>query len=629
MTYRHLLLALCISIGASPLFAQEVISPLTWNPALYYEQEALSKVSKPAFKKSEVLELPFFDDFSSTRTYPDKARWIDRDVYINTSFCVRPPSHGVATFDGLDQRGFPYNTDGFNNPRPCDSLTSCPIDIKDLTEADSLYLSFYLQQKGLGDNPETNDSFILEFRTENNFWVKAWTATVKPKSNKIYPFEQFLVPIKHDNFNLFHDSFQFRFRTYGNKTGALDHWHLDYVYLDKDRTQTDTIVRDVSIARPPKGLFKTYYSMPYRHFAKNRNAYLNPKIDYHVINKDSLTQNPDIYYDIRDVTNDELLYSSFDEKNQLVGVAPFSTKTGSQDNKLPNDYFRSKGDPKVKLELKMNVSSTNLVSDFELTEENDEFVMYQNFDDYFAYDDGSAEGGYGLQNVREGAVALEFRVEVPDTLKYVAFHFTGGFEALPDQQKFSVMVWEKIEPVGQEVVISKLSGVRPQYSDYINGYVLYELEKPVVISGNFYVGWQQFSTFNMNVGIDLDYRFFNDSMPNPNLWFNSSGQWQQSKVVGTPMIRPVFQDGVVLSTQEPKASKIAVYPNPIQDFVTIQAAEDGMVAQVFNLQGQLIEQKETSSNKVVFQTQHLQKGVYLVRVKTENGSSFSQKLVKQ
>lgn len=630
MTYRSLLPLFTLLLLTGSLFAQETVVPLTWNPALYYQQIELSKAGEPAYKKSdEVLELPFFDDFSSTRVYPDKGRWLDRDVYINTSYCVNPPSHGVATFDGLNQRGFPYNTSGFNSPRPCDTLTSCPIDLEELTESDSVFISFYVQQKGLGDNPETNDSFILEFKADNSNWIQAWSAKVKDKSTEKYPFEQFVVQVMHEKYNFLHDSFQFRFRAYGNKTGALDHWHLDYIYLNKDRSRVDTIIRDVSLHRPPKGLFKTYYSMPYRHFEKNRNAYINDNIDFHAINKDSLVQNPDIFYNVTDVTNNELVYSSVDERNQLIGVQPFSTKSGAQKNFFRGDYFSNLADKRVKLELKLNLSSSNLVSGIELTKENDELVMYQNFDDYFAYDDGSAEGGYGLQNVREGAVALQFRVEVADTLKYVAFHFTGGFEVLPEQQKFNVMVWEKIEPIGQEVVLAKLSGVRPEYSDYINGFVVYKLENPVPINGNFYIGWQQFSNFNMNVGIDLDYRFFNDSLPNPNLFFNSSGQWQQSRVIGTPMMRPVFQDNVVLSSPQASENQIAVYPNPVHNFVTIKSASAGFDAEIFNLQGQQLDALTTDGNQVVFATDQLNPGIYLVRVRNRDGSIFSQKIVKQ
>lgn len=632
MTHRSLLPALAFLLFAGSLSAQETIVPLTWNPALYYQQLELSKEYSPAYKRSnDILELPFFDDFSSTRTYPDKARWEDRDVYINTSYCVNPPSHGVATFDGLDQRGFPYNTSGFNTPRPCDTLTSCFIDLEGLTPDDSVYLSFYLQQKGLGDNPEDNDSFILEFKADNNKWINAWNAEVKEKSNDIYPFEQFLVSVENENYNYLHDSFQFRFRTYGNRTGALDHWHLDYVYLNKDRFETDTIVRDVSIHRPPKGLFKVYYSMPYRHFERNRTAYINEQIDFNAVNRDSLVQNPDIYYDVTDVTNDSLLYSSFEERNQIVGVQPFSTKTRSQPNTYRNDYFSNLADKRVKLELKLNLSSSSLVSGIELTRENDELRMYQNFDDYFAYDDGSAEGGYGLQNVREGAVALKFNVEVPDTLRYVAFHFTGGFEVLPETQKFSVMVWDQIEPIGDEIVLAKLSGVRPKYSDYINGYVLYELEQPVPINGSFYIGWQQFTNFNLNVGIDLDYRFFNDSLPNPNLFFNSSGQWQQSKVVGTPMMRPVFADDVVLNAKEaPETPTLEVYPNPVLHTLNIHNPSSGSFQlEMFNLQGQQVIQQQAQGTHIIIPMEQLPMGIYLLRAKNEDGSIVNKKIVKR
>ena len=626
MTRKTLLLPTLLLCVTGAMAQHEVVTPLTWNPTLTYHTEDASN-ENAAYKKRTTVLLPFFDDFSSSRIYPDRARWVERDVYVNSSYAIQPPSHGVATFDGLDQRGFPYNQDGQNEPRSCDTLTSQYIDLSGLSESDSIYISFYLQQKGIGDNPEPNDSFILEFKNGSNNWVHAWSTYGQRTKAGDFPFVQYIVRVHNQKHNLYFDSFQFRFRNHGNKTGALDHWHLDYVYLNKNRTHTDTIIRDVAIHLAPKGLFKNYYSMPFRHFNENTNFYLNKKIDYQVHNKDSLVQNPDIHYVITDVTNSQELYSSFELRRVLTQIQPFSRKSRAQDNKLPIQYFRSKGDPKVRLELKLNATSKNIVSGIELTRQNDEFKMYQSFDDFFAYDDGSAEGGYGLKNVREGAVALKFRVEVPDTLKYIAFHFTGGFEVLPDQKKFNIMVWDKVQ--NGEIERAKLSGVKPVYSDYLQGFVLYKLKQPLVISGDFFVGWHQFSEFNLNVGIDLDYRFFNDSLPNPNLWVNANGKWEQSKVVGTPMIRPVFADGVKLSVANPVEPHISIYPNPVVTNFNIQLDQSGYTASLYNVQGKEVSAQTTSGTGINIDATGLPKGLYILRIETNDGQMLTRKIIKQ
>src|SRR5690606_37405864 len=100
-----------------------------------------------------MISLPFFDDFSQQYYYPDADKWEDNYVYINSNYAVNPISYGVATFDGLDSTGYPYN---FNNPTShgvADYLTSKPIDLSSVT--DSVYLSFFFQPQGNGNRPET------------------------------------------------------------------------------------------------------------------------------------------------------------------------------------------------------------------------------------------------------------------------------------------------------------------------------------------------------------------------------------------------------------------------------------------------------------------------------------------
>ncbi|MBI3141577.1 MAG: T9SS type A sorting domain-containing protein [Bacteroidetes bacterium] len=599
-------------------------SIIAWNAGHALPQAPLMR------KKALVLSLPFFDDFSSTQVYPDPERWVDRSIFINNGFAWNPPSHGVATFDGLNAKGYPYNVDGNNAPRGCDTLTSQWIDLEGLDGNDSVYLSFYYQQKGLGDNPEKSDSLVLEFKTIAGYWLHAWANNGQDFSADYLPFKQILVKLPEmENSTLFHDSFQFRFRTWGNRTGALDHWHLDYVYLNKDRNALDTVLEDVAIYRRPKGLLKEYFSMPWRHFREDRAAFRNAGIEYNVYNKSLSVQSPDVYYTITDVTHNELLYSSFDLRNQLTDVGVYGQKTGEQDNLLPFTYFDNLDTPNVRLEIQLHAISRSIVGGPELLKENDKFTFHQYFDQYFAYDDGSAEGGYGLKNTRQGSVALRFTLRRVDTLKYVAFHFTGGFEALPEQQKFNLVVWNKLTPTPE--VIARKVGLTPVYSQLINGFTMYELDEPLIVSGEFFVGWEQFTAYNLNVGIDLDYRFFNDEKPNPNLFFNATGNWENSKVLGTPMIRPVFGEPKSLG-MAPVASEtgMTLYPNPAANVVWVGLGGWGKGSLDFlSPQGQILYSQEHEGPVVELHIGHLPVGIYLLRFSNNEGLVQFAKLVKE
>ncbi|MBI1182754.1 T9SS type A sorting domain-containing protein [bacterium] len=615
------------------VFAQyEEVTPLYRNQVIInYLQKQKDKPAALAYKKLPVLSIPFFDDFSSTKIYPDKARWADRSVYVNNGFAINPPSHGVATFDGLDKRGYPYNVDGNNFPKSCDTLTSNYIDLSGFGETDSLYLSFYLQQKGMGESPEKDDSFMLEFHAENGEWREMWATNGQFDSSGYYPFKQIMVKIPdRASFRYFHDSFQFRFRNYGNRTGALDHWNLDYVYLDKNRTQADTVLEDVSIYRQPKGLFNVYYSMPWRYFKQDRETYLNSTIDFHVYNKALNKQSPDIFYTIRDANRvDTPMYSSLSERNQINDISPFTQKTGSQKNMLPYTYFNNLDTQTAKIELKLTVKSRNLVGGPELLKQNDVMVIHQYFGEYLAYDDGSAEGGYGLKNTRQGGVALKFSIKGIDTIKYIAFSFTGGNEVLPDKQKFNLIIWERLYPTPVELM--KMTGLHPIYSELYNGFALYKLDKPLVISGEFFVGWEQNIAYNLNVGIDLDYRFFNDNKPNPNLYFNAAGTWENSKIVGTPMIRPVFGEHAMLSAPRiERQAEIICYPNPVTNVLQIVLPDNnnGMAA-IYNTNGQMLLSENLGQHNMQLDLSALPAGLYLLRVETEKGAVFNKTLVKK
>ena len=114
------------------------------------------------WQKKDTLKIPFFDDFISTKVYPDSTKWFNNYVYINNDFGVNPPSYGVATFDDLDSKGNPYQELNDQTSGACDTLSSLAINLKDSSTkiysiADSIYFSFFFQRQGLGDPSDLKD----------------------------------------------------------------------------------------------------------------------------------------------------------------------------------------------------------------------------------------------------------------------------------------------------------------------------------------------------------------------------------------------------------------------------------------------------------------------------------------
>ena len=64
----------------------------------------------------------------------------------------------------------------------------------------------------------------------------------------------------------FQDGFKFRFSSFGTLNGSLDHWNLDYVYLNENRSQNDTLMQDWAFTNVPISVIDNYSSVPWKHY---------------------------------------------------------------------------------------------------------------------------------------------------------------------------------------------------------------------------------------------------------------------------------------------------------------------------------------------------------------------------
>src|SRR5690606_21325400 len=122
----------------------------------------------------------------------------------------------------------------------------------------------------------------------------------------------------------------------------------------------------------------------------------------------------------------------------------------------------------------------------------------------------------------------------------------------------------------------RMDAGRPVYTDSINGFHLYMFDSAVYVSGRFYVGWTQNSSFLLNVGLDRNYKHNGQSIPHPNLYSNIGGSWRNATVPGTIMMRPVMGDMSEIPLQTHKIEQlpsIIVYPNPANQTFKLQLNE--------------------------------------------------------
>ncbi len=589
----------CISMGVGQ--AQEVLTPLRKNAA---------QRQYPQYRVQNTLDtiaLPFIDDFSNSQVVPAPRRWTDRFVFVNTDMADGPPTLGVATFDGLNAQGDAYDPFAVNSNGLADRLTSQAINLGLETPADSVYLSFFFQPGGWCDPPETNDSLSLEWLDKNGSWRWIWSR--RGSANR--PFEQVILPVIDTSF--LHAGFRMRWSSYGNLSGNVDVWHLDYVRLARNRTANDTLITDVGFRFRPSSLLQPYQEMPWRQFAADS---LRFKALNHVVTARNLgaPRNVAYKYAARNLNNGTTIVD-LGEQN----ISPFPSLNDFSFSFQAFPIPQPASGDSLTLET---VYSLRTAPDFLAA--NDTVRRIHRFWNHFAYDDGTAETGYGLNTIG-GSVAYKFYVARPDTLRGVWMQFTQAAENAA-LELFNLKVWAFIGEgsfTGNESVLRQQDLLRPRYADSIGQFVYYALDTPVVVRDSFYVGWQQLTQRLLNIGLDR-----NNNVPGVK-WFNVQGQWNPSLINGMWMIRPVLGDSLRYPTAlaEMKVPAVKIFPNPVEDQLFIQSTGEWKSYEIMDLQGRMLLQGKAIEESI--STHWLQPGMYLLRLSDSRGRTHTARFIRR
>jgi len=618
---KNKILLLIILLFPAFSFSQEIVTGLSTNALLKGHAKAHSHKTA-----SNMLRLPFFDDFSETNIYPNDSLWADSNVFINSAYEFSPVTVGVATFDALNDTGALYqNADAYGFT--ADTLTSKPIRLDSvfqsgswapLKKSDSVYFSFYYQPQGTGNAPETDDSLVLEFYSPKTAtWSSVWSSEgmtlAQFHSRYNVWFKQVMIPIS-DSTSYFHKGFQFRFYNWASLAnnsmpswaGNVDQWNIDYVYLNKNRNMADSVYKDIAFAAPATSVLKNYYSMPWSQFNVDPAAELKDSLLTEIFNLDTVTYN-----------------TSYDYCVTQIGGAWNHCYTGGSAN-FPGQTMQIKNRP-------VNFSFPTVAgdsADFLFTHfikegingddhrKNDTIYFEQKFYDYYAYDDGVAEAGYGLTPANS-MLAYKFTLNKPDTLRAVKIFFNQTLNNA-SKQFFKLTLWDDAGGHPGNVIWHSLS-IKPQYEDSLNKFYNYRLDTARALSGTFYVGWKQMTDDFLNIGFDRN----NDE--HSKIFFNTGTGWQNSMYSGALMIRPVFGKPLPLvagiSEMAQTKGEIKAYPNPssgnnITLVLPAEANKDVSKLRIhlFDMLGKEVCNYPYRNNIDVSQ---LQNGIYLLSVTSE------------
>ncbi len=636
------LFLLCLPVLIPGVFAQEILTGLETNPVIQARIGAMARMGIPAPEPDTTpVTLPFFDDFSSGDVFPSAERWADRYTFRNTDIPVYPINFGAITFDAVNDSGRMYSR---AVPGPAsfiaDYLTSRYIRLdsllspvpKALTPADSVVLSFYYQPQGRGRSPETSDSLTLEFFIRPGFdsitptdtihvpdlWEKIWQIKGMALDtfllNNGRYFVQVLIPVTDPKF--FRKNFRFRFHNRVSLATDVepswqsncDHWNLDNIYLSHSRSVFDTIYPEIRFIERPPSMLKNYSMMPYPHYADDPTGELKDTIDILISNRD--VQPRDCHYYYRLSSPDGSFVKTYDGGNSLIN--PFYTSgyvTYPPFAHPPVPYLFPLYQRDSAAFLVRHVIYENLPGSLL----GDTIESWQRFYNFFAYDDGTPDAGYGL-SIASGKLACRFRLnKSPDTLRAVNLYFNRTLSG-SNEKNFYLCVWNDNNGRPGDTVYSDL--VVPLFADSLNEFVTYHLERPVRLTGTFYVGWIQTTSDNLNLGFDR----YNDS--HTNILYNVTGQWMESSYSGSLMIRPLVGKPLPVGIPAPESeTALVVYPNPSDgSLLHIRYPQNldvtGYSVEILNLYGQVVHRVPASG---ALSVSHLPPALYLLVLKDKAG----------
>ncbi len=590
------------------------------------------------------INIPFLDDFSYEGPYPDNDLWLDNEVFVNKTMAINPPSIGVATFDGLNSYGKPY-ADTYGQ---ADRLTSNFIDLSGVTGA--LALSFYVESTGLGDKPEVKDSLVLEFRNDDGEWAHINQFVDEgPDARERFAFYKFEINPEYR-----HADFQFRLYNYSDRSGIQDNWHLDYVRISQENP--DSTFADVAFTREPDFILSPYTSMPYRHFDGAETENLTDEIMVGLYNHtDQVLNITPTRVSLQELSSN---ITPFGNTLTLLNGQEANVPNGVPVNRTyPLQEFPTASDPVYgdfvqimsgpgldgfdKLEFLMTYEledNTQITqAGFEAVQVNDHVERTTVMDDYFAYDDGTAESK--LVTGQNNRVAVKFTTQEPDTLRAVQFHIPH-FDPDAEDQEFILQVYIgelDDEPEYQQNFDLYFADA---YYDTLQGFTTYSLVDdngdfaPLALpAGDFYVGWQQKSScdfvYCFAVGYDV-----NRPQAKEYISRNSGFGWEPLAEFTRPgalMLRPVVGSktpGFTSVEEERQPLDFKVYPNPTRDQINISTPEESPYFYryvLFNQLGQIVRRGPLSPT---IDVHDLQAGMYHLKINNErNQQEFQQRIV--
>ncbi|QJX47959.1 T9SS type A sorting domain-containing protein [Hymenobacter taeanensis] len=616
---RRVVLLTSALLGLLPLLGHaQVVQPLSSAPP---------QPSAPVTaRRVQALTLPFFDDFAGQpEGRPNEQHWLTTGgTLVNNRFARRPPSKGVATFDGFTAAGGSYG--GVSSFGATDSLTSQPLDLSGLQASDNVFLSFFWQAGTLVGPPVAATSsrptgLYIDFLDDAGNWREV--SQIR-SSGDTTNFRFRALPVNQASY--LHKAFQFRFRVFGYQYNGRDAWSIDYVRLDRNRSATDSTFRDIALSQRLPSALRQYTAMPVGQFNQNPSQELTPRTRTTINNLDpgpaptpiTITGTLDVLPggpSTQFLTSNRSLNAGIGGQQQAV-VASLQAATVSI----------SAAPKLLRQRITLVTNETNPLTLF-----NDTLSRTTELADYYAYDDGSAEATLSLPTAATGPVAYyatRYDLNAPDVVRAIRFYPM----ATALGRTVTVAIWDDASNQPAAAPKATQSFSIPATLPAGQAYVDVPFPTPVAVTGRFYAGYGQASSPQfVEIGVDL-----NNAPPANYFFINLFNAWSSLSLAttkspnGALMLRPLMGAGTVTATASATlAASYSVFPNPTSDGV-VRVEGRFTRATVLDALGRTVwEQPTAQAGQALLPLQQLRPGVYLVRLKLADGTTITKRLVRE
>ena len=457
----------------------------------------------------------------------------------------------------------------------------------------------------------------------NPSWKWIWS-TSKKTGDEFVPV---YIPLEQAS-NLV-KGFRFRFKNYTSLSNDASHarnedfWHIDLIWLNANRSVTNLDVPDVAFTSEITPLYSRYKALPMSHFAQVDESDFKMTVLAKFINFDTDFRKVKFNFTVKKLHTGEALFFPTYETD-----IPAATAASERDilTEFDVDFFSFLSediDVYDDAEYEFSYFFTDIANPlYEQYRWNDTCRSVLTVSNYYAYDDGTPEAGYGLRDAPMGKVAFKFDILQSDTLKAISTYFNPTMRE--QATTFNLCVWENNNGLPGELLYYAPSE-RIAYADGMFQFVDYEIHPENIVNGgdalvvgkSFFVGWEQPNDVLLNMGIDL-----NQSLNN-RLYYNLGFEWENSVQKGALLLRPIFGNYTKTALPTVASEEVSVFPSIAKNLVKISSSNGVKQVLVTDMTGNVVVKTVDSE----FSVACLPNGCYVVMIQMDSDTIVIKKLI--